>query len=192
MQSTAIIEVLARALSVDAAEFEAVDAGDGMPTIVVPAERVADVSVTLRDAPELRFAFLADITAVDFHPREPRFEIVYILASPGVSGYGDRPKRLRMKLRVADGAHVPSVSSVWMSANWAEREVYDFFGVHFDGHPDLRRILMPEDWEGFPMRKDYPVQIKQPVKTYEPLQVSEEEFVANIEAVRRRARQGLD
>jgi NADH-quinone oxidoreductase subunit C len=192
MQSTAIIEVLSRALPVDAAAFEAVDARDGMPTIVVPLERVADVSLTLRDAPELRFVFLADIAAVDYHPREPRFELVYILASPGVGGYGDAPKRLRMKVRVASGAHVPSVASVWMSANWAEREVYDFFGVQFDGHPDLRRILMPEDWEGFPMRKDYPVQIKQPVKTYEPLQVSEEEFVANIEAVRRRARQGLD
>ncbi|HET7220077.1 MAG TPA: NADH-quinone oxidoreductase subunit C [Vicinamibacterales bacterium] len=192
MQSTAIIEMLSRALSVDAARFEAIDARDGMPTIIVPAEQVADASLVLRDAPELRFAFLADITAVDYHPREPRFEILYILASPGVGGYGDAPKRLRMKLRIADGAHLPSVASVWMSANWAEREIYDFFGIQFDGHPDLRRILMPEDWEGFPMRKDYPVQIKQPVKTYEPLQVSEEEFVANIEAVRRRARQGLD
>ena len=192
MQSTAIIEVLSRALSVDAARFEAIEARDGMPTIVVPVEQVADVSLALRDAPELRFAFLADVTAVDYHPREPRFEILYILVSPGVGGYGESPKRLRMKVRVPDGAHVPSVSSVWMSANWGEREIYDFFGVHFDGHPDLRRILMPEDWEGFPMRKDYPVQIKQPVKTYEPLQVSEEEFVANIEAVRRRARQGLD
>lgn len=192
MQSTAIIEVLSRALSVDAAEFEAVEARDGMPTIVVPAGRVADVSLALRDAPELRFAFLADITAVDFHPRQPRFEIVYVLVSPGVAGYGTAPKRLRMKVRVADGVHVPSVAGVWMSANWAEREVYDFFGVYFDGHPDLRRILMPEDWEGFPMRKDYPVQIRQAVKTYAPLQVSEEEFVANIEAVRRRSRQGLD
>ena len=192
MQSTAIIEVLSRALSVDAAVFEVIEARDAMPTIVVPAERVADVSLALRDAPELRFAFLADITAVDYHPREPRFELVYVLASPGVAGYGSAPKRLRMKVRAADGAHVPSVASVWMAANWAEREVYDFFGIHFDGHPDLRRILMPEDWEGFPMRKDYPVQIKQPVKTYAPLQVSEEEFVANIEAVRRRARQGLD
>ena len=93
-----------------------------------------------------------------------------------------------MKVRLDEGTHVPSVSSIWQSANWGEREVYDFFGLHFDNHPDMRRILMPDDWEGFPMRKDYPVQINQRVKTYEPLQVSEDEFVANMEASRRAAR----
>jgi NADH-quinone oxidoreductase subunit C len=209
MQSTAIIEVLSRTLAADATRFEAPESRDGMPTIVVPLEQLTDVCLVLRDAPELRFALLADVTAVDYHPRDPRFEILYMLVCPGVGGYGDVPKRLRLKVRVPEGTHVPSVSSVWMSANWGEREVYDFFGVQFDGHPDLRRILMPEDWEGFPMRKDYPVQISQPVKTYEPLQVSEEEFVANMEASRRastraassersgpieerRSRQGLD
>jgi NADH-quinone oxidoreductase subunit C len=188
MQATEIIEVLSRALSVDATRFEAAESRDRMPTFYAPLDLLVEVCRVLRDAPELRFVFLADVTAVDYHPRDPRFEILYILACPGVAGYGQTPKRLRLKVRAAEGAHVPSVSSVWESANWGEREVYDFYGVHFDGHPDMRRILMPDDWEGFPMRKDYPVQINARVKTYEPLQVSEEEFVANMEAARRSAR----
>ncbi len=188
MQATAIIEVLSRALSADATQFEVVESRDGMPTFYVSLAHLVETCRVLRDAPELRFVFMADVTAVDYHPRVPRFEIVYLLACPGVAGYGDTPKRLRLKVRVPEGTHVPSVSSIWQSANWGEREVYDFFGLHFDGHPDMRRILMPDDWEGFPMRKDYPVQINQRVKTYEPLQVSEDEFVANMEAARRAAR----
>lgn len=169
--------------------FEAAHAADGMPTIHVPREQLVDTMRTLRDTPALRFAFLADITAVDYLPREPRFEVVYLLASLGAAGYGDTAKRLRVKVRVP-GAEpsVPTLISVWPAANWAERELWDMFGIRVDGHPDLRRILMPEDWEGFPGRRDYPVQIKAPVKTYEPLQVSEEEFVANIEASRDRSR----
>ena len=187
MQATAITEVLSRALP-DAGPYEVVEAKDGMPTFYAPLATLVETCRVLRDAPELRFVFMADVTAVDYHPRVPRFEILYILACPGVSGFGDSPKRLRLKVKVDEGAHVPSVSSIWQSANWGEREVYDFFGLHFDNHPDMRRILMPDDWEGFPMRKDYPVQINQRVKTYEPLQVSEDEFVANMEAARRAAR----
>jgi NADH-quinone oxidoreductase subunit C len=185
MPPTAIIEALSRAIVGDPARFEAIDAGDGMPTIVVPRELLVETAMALRDDPSLRFAFLADIIAVDYYPREPRYEVLYLLACLGTSGFGDTPKRLRMKVRLANAdARLPTVSGVWASANWAEREVYDFFGIGFDGHPDLRRILMPDDWEGFPMRKDYPVQIKTPVKTYEPLQISEEEFVANVQAAR--------
>src|SRR6266545_2404540 len=121
-------------------------------------------------------------------PESLIYEIVYLLASLGVAGFGETPKRLRVKVRVPADAVVPSVSSVWPAANWSEREAYDLFGINFSDHPDMRRILMPEDWEGFPLRKDYPVQIKQPVKVYEPLQVSQEQFVANIEATRDRAR----
>jgi NADH-quinone oxidoreductase subunit C len=187
MQATAIIEVLSRALSADATRFEAVESRDGMPTIYAPLDLLVEACRVLRDAPELRFVFMADVTGVDYHPRDPRFELLYLLVCPGVAGYGVTPMRLRLKVRVPEGTHVPSVSSIWQSANWGEREVYDFFGLHFDGHPDMRRILMPEDWEGFPMRKDYPVQINQRVKTYEPLQVSEAEFVANLEAARRSA-----
>jgi NADH-quinone oxidoreductase subunit C len=188
MDSAAIIEVLSR--HVPAAGLEAVAAADGMPTIYVAAPQLVDTCLALRDVPELRFAFLADLLPVDYLPREPRFELVYLLASLGVSGFGSTPKRLRMKVRVpaAEHASVPSVASVWPAANWAEREAYDFYGLHFSGHPDLRRILMPDDWEGFPMRKDYPVQIQMKVKVYEPLQVTQEQFVASIEATRERAR----
>lgn len=182
-----MFEILKRSVAEGA--FEEAPSADGMPTIYVTREHLVETMRALRDVPELRFAFLADITAVDYYPREPRFELIYLLASLGVGGYGDTPKRLRVKVRVAnEHEHVESVSSVWPAANWAEREVYDLFGVHFDNHPDMRRVLMPDDWDGFPARKDYPVQIKAPVKTYEPLQVSAEQFAANIERDRERAR----
>jgi NADH-quinone oxidoreductase subunit C len=186
MESTAIIEVLSR--TVPPAGLESVRSGDGMPTLYVARDQLVDTCRALRDAPELRFAFLADLLPVDYHPREPRFEIVYLLASLGVAGFGETARRLRVKVRVPADGVVPSVSSVWPAANWSEREAYDLFGIHFSDHPDMRRILMPDDWEGYPLRKDYPVQIKQPVKTYEPLQVSQEQFVANVEATRERAR----
>ena len=184
MQSTAIIDVLAQRLSTDPAQFEVVEARDAMPTMFVSLERLQDVSLVLRDDPALRFVFLADLLPIDYYPRQPRFEVNYVLVCPGVAGYGDSPKRLRLKVRVPEGTSVPTVSSIWAAANWAEREAYDLYGLVFEGHPDPRRILMPDDWEGYPMRKDYPVQIREAVKTYSSLQVSEEEFVANVEAAR--------
>ena len=187
MDAAAIIEVLSR--TVPAAGLEPVQSADGMPTIAVAREQLVDTCRALRDTSELRFAFLVDLFPVDYLPREPRFEIVYLMASLGMSGFGDTPRRLRVKVRLpGHDAVAPSVSSVWPAANWSEREAYDLFGIHFSDHPDLRRILMPDDWEGYPLRKDYPVQIKLPVKTYEPLQVSQEQFVASIEATRDRAR----
>lgn len=191
MDATAIIEALSR--TVPANGLEAVDTGDGMPTIYVAREQLVDTCRALRDVPELRFAFLSDLLPVDYYPREPRFELVYLMASLGVAGFGDSPKRLRVKVRIPGGEppFAPSVSSVWPAVNWAEREAFDFYGIHFDGHPNLARLLMPDDWEGFPMRKDYPVQIKDKVKTYEPLQVSEEQFVASIERARERPREDL-
>jgi NADH-quinone oxidoreductase subunit C len=187
MESDAIVDVLSR--TVPASGLEAVQSADGMPTIYVALEHLVQACRALRDMPELQFAFLADLLPVDYYPREPRFEIVYLLASLGTAGFGETPKRLRVKVRVpGTQPTAPSVSSVWPAASWSEREAYDLFGIHFTDHPDLRRILMPDDWEGYPLRKDYPVQIKQPVKTYEPLQVSQEQFVANIEATRDRAR----
>lgn len=165
--------------------FEAVSASDGMPTIYVSREHLVGAMRTLRDT--LGFTFLADIVAVDYLPREPRFEVVYLLANLGTGG--GVPARLRLKVRVpGNDPTLPTLTGLWKMADWAERELWDMFGIRIDGHNDLRRILMPEDWEGFPQRRDYPVQIKQPVKTYEPLQVSEEEFIANIEASRQRSR----
>ena len=178
-----MIELLQQHLP--AGSFEPAPSADGMTTVYVPREQLVDTMRALRDG--LGFRFLADMVAVDYLPREPRFEVIYLLANLGTGG--GRAARLRVKVQVpgADPS-VPTLTGLWKMADWAERELWDMFGIRVDGHRDLRRILMPEDWEGFPQRRDYPVQIKQPVKTYEPLQVSEEEFLANIEASRDRSR----
>jgi len=99
-----------------------------------------------------KFIRLSSVTAVDRYPSEPRFEVVYHLHSI------ERNERLRLKCRLrSDEPVIETVTSVWRSANWYEREVFDLFGIRFTGHPDLRRIMMPDDWEGYPLRKDYPV-----------------------------------
>ena len=145
-------------------------------TLYIARDAVPAVARTLRDRPELGFSLLAEITAVDFWPREPRYELVYILVAP------ERRHRLRLKVRLqGDAAHVATVSDVWAAANWLEREVWDLFGIAFDGHPDPRRLLMPEDWNGHPLRKDYPVQIRMKPGASEPIQVTAEEFRANLQ-----------
>jgi NADH-quinone oxidoreductase subunit C len=150
------------------------------PTLVVSRAHLLDACRALRDLPDLGFVVLTDLTAVDFWPDEPRFALIYHLLSP------DRGALLRLKVRVGGGdeAHVPTAEGIWPSAGWLEREVWDMFGIAFDGHPDLRRLLMPEDWEGHPLRKDYPVQIRMAPKVLEPLQMSPEEFLAKLEADR--------
>jgi NADH-quinone oxidoreductase subunit C len=148
---------------------------DLQTTIYVSGDDVPAVARALRDRPELAFDFLAEVTAVDYWPREPRFELIYILVSI------PNKRRLRVKVRLhGAAAHVRTVCDVWPAANWLEREVWDLFGIAFDGHPDPRRLLMPEDWEGFPLRKDYPVQIRMKPQYAQPLQVSEAEFRANL------------
>src|ERR1700686_2344934 len=161
---------------VPAARLEPTASLDLQTTIYVSRDELPAVARVLRDRPDLRFDFLAELTAVDFWPREPRFELVYLLLSI------ERRARRRLKVRLPGGdAHVGTVSGIWPAANWLEREVWDLFGVVFDGHPDPRRLLMPEDWEGYPLRKDYPVQIKMAARTTEPLQVTEAEFRENVE-----------
>jgi NADH-quinone oxidoreductase subunit C len=144
-------------------------------TIYVPADQLVATCRALVEVPALRFNVIIEITAADYFPREPRYEVVYHLLSV------PNRQRVRLKVRVPEGGTVPSVQDVWPGAGWPEREVWDMFGIFFDGHPDLRRLLMPEDWDGHPMRKDYPVQIRKPTQTYEPLEVTEQEFKANLE-----------
>ena len=121
-------------------------------TLVVPASRLVDVATYLRDTPGAQFDFCSDVTATDWPPRERRFDVIYCLYSIPLR------HRVRLKVRAGDGEGVPSVTGVWPAANWLEREVFDMFGIRFDGHPDLRRILMPDDWQGHPQRKDYPLE----------------------------------
>jgi len=122
-------------------------------TIYVDRRDIREACAVLRDDPRYPFNFLSDVTCVDWYPLEPRFEVIYHLLSI--------PKKDRVRLKVRlDGSSpvIESVTSVWVGANYFEREIFDLFGVRFTGHPYLRRILMPEDWEGHPLRKDYPVE----------------------------------
>jgi len=124
----------------------------GETTIVVRRQDIAEVARFTRDDEELRYDFLSDLSAVDWLPHRPRFEVNYHLYSMAYN------RRLRLKVLVGENDPiVPTVTSVWPTAGWHEREVYDLFGIAFSGHPDLRRILLPEDWEGHPLRKDVPL-----------------------------------
>ncbi|HVB55451.1 MAG TPA: NADH-quinone oxidoreductase subunit C [Candidatus Acidoferrales bacterium] len=125
----------------------------GETTIVIPREHLRRAAEYLAAEPSLRFSFLSDIAAVDRFPMEPRFEVNYQLLSL------DLVARLRLKVRLpGNDPVVASVTSVWPTANWHERENFDLFGIRFEGHPDLRRIVMPDEWEGYPLRKDYPTE----------------------------------
>jgi NADH-quinone oxidoreductase subunit C len=122
----------------------------GETTLIADPARIVDLCRYL--STDQKFARLSTITAVDWHPAEPRFEVVYHLHSL------DRNQRVRVKCRLSGtNPEIESVTNVWRSANWYERETYDMFGIVFRNHPNLVRILMPIDWEGYPLRKDYPV-----------------------------------
>lgn len=127
----------------------------GETTVMVRPESIEQVCFALRDAPGLRYNFMADLTAVDWLEREPRYDIVYHLLSLETRAV------VRLKVRLGDedtpSPEVSTVTTVWPAANFYEREVFDLFGVRFVGHPNLTRIMMPSDWVGHPLRKDYPL-----------------------------------
>ncbi|MCC7445841.1 MAG: NADH-quinone oxidoreductase subunit C [Anaerolineae bacterium] len=132
----------------------------GETTLVVDPAKIVDICLFFRDTEGLEYNFLADVTAVDYYPQEPRFAICYHLYSMIYN------RNLRLKAYLpGDEPKIQSVTGVWNAANFQEREAYDLMGIQFEGHPNLRRILMPEDWEGHPQRKDYPL-------GYEPVQFS--------------------
>lgn len=130
----------------------------GDDTAVVKKEDILQICTFLRDDPELLYNFMMDLTAVDYLGQEQRFEVVYHLYSLKFN------QRVRIKARVSESdCAIDSIVPVWISANWFEREVYDMYGITFKGHPELRRILLYEGFEGHPLRKDYPIKKRQPM-----------------------------
>lgn len=144
---------LGRLLEWNSAAVQSVKFDRDEMTIYVDRPCIREACALLRDHPQFPFNFLSDITCVDWYPSEPRFEVVYHLLSIA------KKDRVRLKVRLEGSSPVvESITAVWAGANFFEREIFDLFGVRFTGHPYLRRILMPEDWEGHPLRKDYPVE----------------------------------
>ena len=119
----------------------------GQQLLVVSADKAREVIATLKDAHG--FDYLVDVTAVHWPEKDLQFEIVWILYAFGSN------QRVRVKAALAEGSKAPTVTDLYSTANWLEREVYDMFGIEFENHPDLRRILMPDEWDGFPLRKEY-------------------------------------
>ncbi len=134
----------------------------GETTVSVPKARIFEICRFLYDDPELQYQVLTDLCGLDYFPEETRFEVVYLLYSM------KRNERLRIKARVGDGESILSVEPIWKAANWLEREVYDLFGIAFENHPDLRRILLWDEFEGHPLRKDFPVEGKDFDKPFIP------------------------
>ena len=145
--------VVAKLRSWSANAIEEVIEYRGDTTIVVPRKVLRSVAEQCRDIEELKFNLLTDATALDRYPLEPRFELNYQLVSIPLR----QKLRIRVKLNGGDPV-VDSLVPVWKGANWLEREIFDMFGIQFTGHPDLRRILLPDDWEGHPLRRDFPVE----------------------------------
>lgn len=122
-----------------------------MPCVVVSPKDLVELCLLLRDDDAFKFNFMADIGGIDFHPNTPRYQLVYHLYSISLGW------RLRIKCPLDDPPKAPTITHLWTTANWHEREAYDMFGIVFEGHPDLRRIYMWQEFEGWPMRKDFPL-----------------------------------
>jgi NADH-quinone oxidoreductase subunit C len=149
MNNTTVLERLRAALP---GAVTATSEFRGDLSLVVPRERIVEVAAFLRDDPQLSYTLLENLCGVDYLGREPRFEVVYHLLS--------FENRHRVCLKVGapeDNPSVPTLTGLWPTANWQERETYDLLGITFSGHPNLERILMPDDWEGHPLRKDVPL-----------------------------------
>ena len=119
----------------------------GQNSLQVDRSLIPNILQILRD--EEQFDYCVDVTAVHYPKRERQFDVLWILYSFA------RNERVRVKTQIAEGEHIPSAVSIWPTANWLEREAYDMFGIQFDGHPELKRILLPDGWKGHPLRKDY-------------------------------------
>ena len=124
----------------------------GEVTVTLPKGRILEICRFLYSDPDLLYHFLTDLCGLDLFPEAPRFGVAYLLYSM------KNNERLRLKTRIGEGESVASVESIWKAADWLEREVYDLFGIYFENHPDLRRILLWEGYEGHPLRKDYPLE----------------------------------
>lgn len=122
----------------------------GDDTVIVKKESLKEICTFLKEDKACAFDYLLDVCGADYMPREPRFEVVYHMHSIS------KKHRIRVKTQVADGEKVDSVTSIWGTADWTERETYDMYGIEFEGHPNMKRIYMADDWKGHPLRKDYP------------------------------------
>ena len=151
MNQDRIKEKLSEKFGPDVLQFET----GAQMSVLVPPEKIIDMCLYLRDDPELKFDFLSFVGGVDLYPASPRFQIVYQVYSVPYT------HRLRLKTRIdeteGNPACIESVSSVWMSANWHERETAEMFGIIFKDHPDPRKLLLPENWQVYPLRKDFPL-----------------------------------